>query len=499
MSGLVHHALVSLKLNFRNKMAVIYGYLFPLIFLLAFWAIYRHDRVPLVQHMGQLLTVTALGGACFGLPTTLVSERERGVWRRFRLTPTPAWAFLASTLAVRYVLLLTAALIQLGVALAVGMTMPAHPLGLLIAFTCASIAFLGLGLVIAMLVDNVPAVQALGQCIFLPMLMIGGVAIRLGSLPDWAQHLSAFFPGRYSVQALQASVSGLGLTASWFDLAALLLIGIGGLVAATLMFRWAPGPAPKGRKIWLLAALAVWLVVGLAAERLDRIAAQRSPEEGAAAEQVGQPKDYLAPAAAVSPPPVAPAELATPHVKTAAPAREAPAAAPAERKPPTSWREVTEDDYAKIAFEKLPPDSGVVAPVAAFGEAPDPAAEPQLQVIRAGLATWPAAAVDDPVQRVRNILYVAAVPDILQMGDIERFTPGVALGRLRQAVPPADLPKLLYWVAMHPDDGDKLPFDAGKAVGLPRLNAPTARDANGRVMLYAFKLLARTTGRETPP
>ena len=43
--------------------------------------------VPLVRHIGELLTVTALGGACFGLPTTMVSERERGVWRRYRLAP----------------------------------------------------------------------------------------------------------------------------------------------------------------------------------------------------------------------------------------------------------------------------------------------------------------------------------------------------------------------------------------------------------------------------
>ena len=66
---------------------------FPLIFLFAFWALYRDDPVPLVLHLGQLVTITVLGGACFGLPTTIVSERERGVWRRYRLTPAPRWLF----------------------------------------------------------------------------------------------------------------------------------------------------------------------------------------------------------------------------------------------------------------------------------------------------------------------------------------------------------------------------------------------------------------------
>src|ERR1043165_7751878 len=127
MAGLLEHLRTALRLHFRNRMALLYGYLFPLIFLVAFWVLYRHEKVPLLRHMGELLTVTVLGGACFGLPTTLVSERERGVWRRYQLTPAPTWSLIASTLAARYVIILSAALIQIAVALAVGMTMPAHP------------------------------------------------------------------------------------------------------------------------------------------------------------------------------------------------------------------------------------------------------------------------------------------------------------------------------------------------------------------------------------
>src|SRR5215203_3683539 len=177
MQPFVQQLRVSLLLHFRNRMALIYGYLFPTIFLIAFWQLYRYDRVPLARHMGELLTVTILGGACFGLPTTMVSERERGVWRRYRLAPVSTGALLASTVAARYLLLVLA----------------------------------GLLLVIATLADNVPAVQALGQCVFLPMLIIGGVAVQLASLPEWAQHVSAFFPGRYAVEAMQSSVTGQGL------------------------------------------------------------------------------------------------------------------------------------------------------------------------------------------------------------------------------------------------------------------------------------------------
>src|SRR3954468_9945743 len=115
MNPLLEHLRISLRLHFRNKMALLYGYLFPLIFLAAFWVLYRHERVPLLRHMGELLTVSILDGACFGLATTLVAERERGGWRRYRATPVPTWVFVTSTVIARYGIVLTAGLLQLAV------------------------------------------------------------------------------------------------------------------------------------------------------------------------------------------------------------------------------------------------------------------------------------------------------------------------------------------------------------------------------------------------
>src|ERR1041384_2528298 len=116
MSALREHLGVSLRLHARNRMELLYGYLFPLIFLVAFWVLYRHEKVPLLRHMGELLTVAVLGGACFGLPTTLVGERERGVWRRYKLAPVPTWSIVTSTILARYVIILTAGLLQFAVA-----------------------------------------------------------------------------------------------------------------------------------------------------------------------------------------------------------------------------------------------------------------------------------------------------------------------------------------------------------------------------------------------
>ena len=453
MTALLSLTVLSLKLNFRNRMAILYGYLFPLIFLVAFWAIWRNDPVPLALHLGQLLTVTILGSACFGLPTTIVAERERGVWRRYRLAPQPGWVFLACVLLARAVLLITSALLQIALGFAFGMPAPAHPAALALAFVVASFAFLSLGLVIAMLVDNVPAVQALGQCIFLPMLMIGGVAVSLDSLPQWAQHASAFFPGRYAVEALQSAVTGSGRAT--FDLLMLGLIAVAGAIAAGGLFRWDKQFHPN--KAWVAVALGMWLVVGGIAEWRGNAIISRSAD----IQEVAPPKAFAA----------------TP-------------------KSETSWKDVTDADFDKVAYDRLPPDSGIVSPVARADEEPDPVIQPALDHIQAALPAWAPGKVDDPVQRARNLLAVAAVPDIMQMEQVERFVPRLVFARLQAVIPPRDLPKILYWIALHPDDDDSAAIHQLKPFGLPAVNGPDTK-VRPRIMLYAFKLLGRLTGHIT--
>lgn len=487
---------LGLVLALRNRMALIYGFIFPLIFLGAYAALYRHDEVPIALHLGELLTVTILGGACFGLPTTLVSERERGVWRRYRLAPVSLATLIAATLTTRFILILAAALLQIGLALLMGMPFPAHPLGLLIAFTLTAFAFMGLGMIIAALADNVPSVQALGQCIFLPMLIVGGVAVRLSTLPDWALHLSTFLPGRYAVAAMQSNVGGQGLGVVGFDLLALGLIGAAAMTAGLRLFRWDAGRQTRSRRDWgwLALALGVWGVVGGLAIAQGRVAASE-----AVLEDVGRSADFVRPAAPA--PTVAPAPDAAPPATSTTPQSVAPAAevapTPTPTPEPADWRAVGPRDFARVDFSRLPPDSGLVAPIAAATENPDPLAIDQLERVRLGLDYWPRVYSRDPVQRARDLLYVAAVPDLLQMGEIERFLPAIVLQQLRDEIPARDLPRVLYWIAMHPDEGSDQAVGEMEKLGLPPV-AGTRQGVRGRVMLYAFKFLERLTGDLAP-
>jgi len=451
VNGLLAHLGMSLRLHFRNKMALLYGYLFPLIFLAAFWVLYRYENVPLLRHMGELLTVSVLGGACFGLPTTLVSERERGVWRRYRLTPMPTWAVVTSTAVARYVTVLSAGALQLAVALAVGMTWPAHLFDLWVAFTLVAFAFIGLGLVIATLADTVPAVQALGQCIFLPMLIIGGVAVRLESLPVWAQHVSAFFPGRYAVEALQACVTGAGFSATRFCLLALGVIGVAGCVAGGRLFRWDAQQrfATRAGKVWLIPVLAAWVAVGVFAETRGRVA-----------------------------------------VKVIA-ASPAPVMRPVKAPPEPPWMKLTEEDVAALDF-RMPPDNGVVSPIAPSDEELEDFVREQVEGVRRKLTAWPPADDGDEVQRVRNLLFVCAVPDAIQL-PVERYLPRVVLQQLTDTYPKDKLVKILTWIVQHPEEGTVI--DDISDLGIPGAAGDPSL-IRERVFIYATKFIERLTGRK---
>jgi ABC-2 type transport system permease protein len=322
-----------------------------------------------------------------------------------------------------------------------------------VAFAVVCFAFIGLGLLIAQLANNVPAVQALGQCIFLPMLIIGGVAVKLASLPEWAQHVSAFFPGRYAVEAIQGAVTGEGFAEIGFPLLALLGMGTAGGLAAAGLFRWDTQQRVEWRRrvLWLVPVVVGWLAVGGWAERSGRA---------------------LVPATGV----ISEAPTALPK------------AIPALPEP--VWAKITAADTAALNYQ-VPPDRGVVAPFAGDSEEPDEYTAQELETVRRNLYTWRPAFEGDDIQRVRNLLYVAAVPDSVQL-PVERHLPPMVLRYLSDMYPQDKLVKILTYIAMHPEEGGVIVNlgDLGleAAVGDPW----TVRE---RAYFYAIKFTARLTGR----
>ena len=434
-SGLLRHFLLTLQLNFRSTQALVYGYLVPVFFLLAVGSVFRADTPLLLRQMGQLLTISILGGACFGLPTALVAERERGVWRRYRLLPVPTGSLVLGTLLARLIIVGSAMLLQIALArLIYGTPLPLHPGQALVGFLFVAFAFLGLGLLIAALADDVPAVQALGQCLFLPMIMIGGVGVPLAALPAWAQRLSGFMPGRYAVEVLQHCFTNpLGLRDTGFSLIALTVIGAAAGVVGAKLFRWDAGRR-TGRSggVWVAAALLSWIAVGLAA-------------------------------------------LATGRLQIVLPAG-------------TAYETITDAQMDRITYEDLPGDNELVTRLAPpFTET---AVQPFVREFSAKLKTWPPGQGEDSGQNVRNFLSIAAIADISQ--DLHEAEIGrMVYDELLAGQDRAQLRRILAWIILTPEEGAVVL----QAPELGFRRNPSERIIRERSVLYAKKYLGRLLGK----
>jgi hypothetical protein len=413
--------------------------------------------------------------------------------------------------------------------MSLGMPLPRHPVELVVAFTFVAFAFMGVGLVIAMLADNVPAVQALGQCIFLPMLIIGGVAVPLASLPDWAQRLSLYLPGRYAVDIIQATANGDGLGTAGFHMLALLFIGAAGCLAGAKLFRWDREQrfASEPGKAWVVVALAAWVGVGLAADTRRRAtvppAPGAMPDQVAAPTALGETSRPAAPVPLPTRPTAAERQVATasapssssggrgdrpPAVATEkppTPVQPPPASPPppasstlAEKPPlaplaPQTWQAVTVADIERdLVFDRLPPDGGVVTPIAEAGQYPEQDVADQVSAISDILLAWLPGNVEDPVQRTRNLLFVLGVVDVAQM-PMEPYLPEVIYGAIRQRTPSGDLLKILYWIAVHPDQGTIPTVAEFRTLDLRQVS-PDTEELRNRAAVYGVKLLGRLTG-----
>jgi ABC-2 type transport system permease protein len=436
-AGHLRHFLLTLQLNLRSRQALIYGYLVPVFFLLAFGSIFQSDSPRLLHEMGQLLTISILGGACFGLPTALVAERERGVWRRYRLLPVPTGSLLVSALAARLLIVASAALLQIILARLVYHTpFPTHPGAALVAFVFVAFSFLGLGLLVAALADDVPAVQALGQCLFLPMIMIGGVGVPLAVLPAWAQKIAGFMPGRYAVDALQRSFTSLhGLHGAGFSLIALGVIGLAAGVIGVRLFRWDAGRRIDRRaRLWVAVALLAWVAIGVTALLTGRL----------------QPVKLFA----------------------------------------TDFAAVSNAQMNAITYDDLPGDNELATRLSP-PFAPGAVLPARMQAISAELKTWPPAQTGDVGEDVRHLLSVAAIADVgadLQEAEIGR----TVFDELQARYGRDQLRHVLAWVILAPDRGTVV--TQAPELDLRR-RQPPERVIRERSVLYAKKFLGRLLGK----
>ncbi|HEV2417288.1 MAG TPA: CIA30 family protein [Terriglobia bacterium] len=263
----VRIAMMIVKVALRTKAALFFTFIFPLIFLFAYDAIFARGNPSVAAYLfGPVITLQILGSSFFGLGLHSVMERERGSLRRYRLAPIGPGTMVASNLLASYALLLpTVALLVFCAIVIFHMPLTISIFNLWILVTVGMFAFAGFGLTVASIANTMQEAQIYNNVVWFPLLFLSGATFPLPMLPHWIQRVATFLPATYLVDTFQGIMSQREtLSAHGAEMVVLLISGIFGLLIALKLFRWEKDESINGsRKLMAMTCVVPFIVMGL--------------------------------------------------------------------------------------------------------------------------------------------------------------------------------------------------------------------------------------------
>ncbi len=236
-------AALELRLTARRGENVLVTLIIPVAVLLFFAGTsivpFAADPVGFLLPGTIALGIIAAGLVNLGIATAY--ERSYGVLKRLGGSPLPRWGLVGAKLAVVLVLELVQVVILVAVAVFGLHWQPGpgwSPLLLVVAILLGTLAFAGLGLLLAGTL-RAEATLALANGLFLAFLMLGGVVLPVDHLPGFLQPVAAVLPSAALADLLRLALASGPQPAS--ATGPLLLLTAWGVAAAGLTirrFRW---------------------------------------------------------------------------------------------------------------------------------------------------------------------------------------------------------------------------------------------------------------------
>lgn len=258
---------IDLKLALRNRSVLFFNYFFPLIFFFIFgYSMHAEQGSRVIQVITMVTAIGILGNGLFGAGIRAVEDRETNVLRRYKVTPITPVPVLAASLVTGVILYLPGLIVTLLLANRLfGMAMPPNLVSLFLFAMVACVAFRSIGLIIAAVVNSSQESLILIQPLYMAMLFLSGATFPITFFPDWLQIVTQFIPATYLMTGIAGILQqGESILDNWQSVAALVVTALVGIFIATKLFRWEKEEKLRNSaKLWVLAALAPFLILGL--------------------------------------------------------------------------------------------------------------------------------------------------------------------------------------------------------------------------------------------
>ena len=210
----------------------------------------KFEQVPLgaaeekFQYIDYLLPgligISVMSTCLFSIGFVLTSYRERGNLKRLQVTPLPKWVFVLAIIIQRYVIILSQAVLLVGIAIVVfHARLHGNMLGGLAFLTLGMLTFISLGFLIGARVAKAETGAGIANVIFFPMMFLSGTFFPVDNLPGILQPLLKILPLKYLVEGLRRIfIDGVSITSLGVESAVLAAFGLVFFVVSVKIFRW---------------------------------------------------------------------------------------------------------------------------------------------------------------------------------------------------------------------------------------------------------------------
>jgi ABC-2 type transport system permease protein len=259
MTAFLNHFVFEFKTGIRNKQLLFMNYLFPLGVYLLLGFIFPQINPGFVETLIPAMVMFAIvGTTLLGMPDPLVSAREKGIFRSYKINGIPAASILAiPALTTMLHLIVVGAIITFSAPLLFDATLPVNWGLYVLVFLAAAFACAGMSLLIGVISPSTRMTVLFSQLIFLPSMLLGGLMMPLSFLPESVARIALILPPTHAMNAFNALAMGQEATFDpWGGILALLLGGVIAAVLAVYLFNWdRHNETQRGHPLMALLAL----------------------------------------------------------------------------------------------------------------------------------------------------------------------------------------------------------------------------------------------------
>ena len=296
MKTILTLAAMRIRITLRNKAFLFFSLVMPMAFFFLYCGVLAKGEIPKVRYLLGPVIAMSVMGTFWGLSAQIVTWREQGILRRFRLAPIPASSMIGSSVLANMLLILPTVILELGLARFIYHLKDFGNLGAIIFMSLIGIgAFASLGLIVASVTNTMQETQIINQLLWFALIFLSGATVPLPVLPHTAQRVALFLPATYLVNALQeAMVHHASLLSLRANIGSLLAWAALAFTISSLLFRWEPeAKLPRNAKLWAASTILPFVLLGIwenyngkllkdSAAMLEERPVEKAPAEAAA-------------------------------------------------------------------------------------------------------------------------------------------------------------------------------------------------------------------------